>query len=422
MSARGVKKKLARKRLPRDGLRGKIGKPIRERAQHSLTRVGRALGADWVLVIRGLRPRGKKQRVRFLLLETENGTVLSDSTEHLVWNRKWRAVLRTRTAAMFERLREDRDAKLDPPESQEDESLVGASGDSEIEERETVSDGRESDEDSQADSTAIEASREAAIERDDDNDSTQLVLKKKRRKGENRPMISFGLRFHFGRRTMDYNDVVTSNLRPHSASGSPGLGVFAEFYPLRRPKHSFLRFLGIEGAYDMFSVADSTVEDVDQVTVQNSWSSWRLGLKKKFLFGPVDFGVLLSYGMLSYGLTSPEGSAIGSEVPSVKYNFLRPGLSLKINFGRMHVFTEAGYLQMLSNGSIKDDFFPRASSAGLDAQLGLGMRLFGSFETRLSVDYTRVFYSLRPEVGDTYVAGGALDQFYRAHLAFIYSI
>ena len=48
------------------------------------------------------------------------------------------------------------------------------------------------------------------------------------------------------------------------------------------------------------------------------------------------------------------------------------------------------------------------------------MSLVRGWEARLVGDYERYFYSFKPEPGDEYVAGGALDQFYGGRLAVAY--
>ena len=53
--------------------------------------------------------------------------------------------------------------------------------------------------------------------------------------------------------------------------------------------------------------------------------------------------------------------------------------------------------------------------------LGLGIKLTDGLEARLVAEYARFFYSFTPQVGDAYVAGGALDQIYGMRLGAAYA-
>ena len=52
--------------------------------------------------------------------------------------------------------------------------------------------------------------------------------------------------------------------------------------------------------------------------------------------------------------------------------------------------------------------------------LGVSDTVAPSVELSLDVVYTRFFYDLLPQPGDTYVAGGALDQMATVSLGFAY--
>ena len=41
-------------------------------------------------------------------------------------------------------------------------------------------------------------------------------------------------------------------------------------------------------------------------------------------------------------------------------------------------------------------------------------------ELRLQLEYTRYYYTMNPEVGDPYVAGGALDEFFGSQITVSY--
>ncbi len=73
------------------------------------------------------------------------------------------------------------------------------------------------------------------------------------------------------------------------------------------------------------------------------------------------------------------------------------------------IYGSGSYLFVLSTGPV-GGYFARESVGGVEGRLGVARSLGHRFEASLEVAYTRFFYSLNPQPGDTFVAGGALDQ------------
>ena len=88
---------------------------------------------------------------------------------------------------------------------------------------------------------------------------------------------------------------------------------------------------------------------------------------------------------------------------------MRVGLDARLTVWRLAFLVGAGYLGVLDAGEVYDRF-SAASVGGIDTELTLAVILGSGFETRLGAHYERYFSTFEPEVGDAYVAGGALDQ------------
>ena len=56
--------------------------------------------------------------------------------------------------------------------------------------------------------------------------------------------------------------------------------------------------------------------------------------------------------------------------------------------------------------------FPHATSAGVDGTLNAAYAFLPWLEARADANYTRIFSSAKPERGDAYIAGGALDEYF----------
>ena len=93
----------------------------------------------------------------------------------------------------------------------------------------------------------------------------------------------------------------------------------------------------------------------------------------------------------------------------------------RIPIGPIAVALLLKYQGALDAGETKDRF-TGASVGGLVFGGGVNVPLISGLEGRIGAEYYRWFYSFSPEVGDEFIAGGALDQYIhlRAGLAFAY--
>jgi hypothetical protein len=128
--------------------------------------------------------------------------------------------------------------------------------------------------------------------------------------------------------------------------------------------------------------------------------------------------VVGAYGEEGFSFDAPPNAP---PLPSVDYRFVRASGDVRIPFGRVTALAGAGYLVVLSVGDIASRF-PRAWAGGVEAELGGALTIATGWEARLTASYRRFFYALHPTPGDTYVAGGALDELgsAQAGLAYVY--
>jgi hypothetical protein len=71
-------------------------------------------------------------------------------------------------------------------------------------------------------------------------------------------------------------------------------------------------------------------------------------------------------------------------------------------------------MYVMSAGQFSDRF-PHATIAGVDATATGAYAFLPWLEGRAEVNYTRIFSSAKPERGDSYIAGGALDEYFIFH-------
>lgn len=212
----------------------------------------------------------------------------------------------------------------------------------------------------------------------------------------------------FGLRSYSIVDRRTASLRPYSLPAAPLPSIAVEVYPLARSGMPIVEGIGITADYARAIAVDST--DSTGKRVDTSWQSWDIGLRGQWMLGPALVGAGFGYGAIDFELGD---LGPGAQLPTVSYRLLQPGLDGRLFFGKLSVFAGASYLAALSTGEI-DRTFPRASVGGIGARLGGGFSITDNLEVSLGAGYTRFFYSFHPEPGDANVAGGALDQMFRA--------
>jgi hypothetical protein len=222
-----------------------------------------------------------------------------------------------------------------------------------------------------------------------------------------------------GGRQFHYNDRVTdSNLRPYDLPQglllpeTPGLAASVEVYPLARTEWSFARDIGLSGHVGI----DWAKARLGTSTTSVQWHSWEVNLRGRIPLGPRAeapfLGVELGVGELDFGFDAA-ASTVTARLPGVDYHYLRLGVDGRIPVGPVAVLLGVAYRPILGAGQLGTDF-PNESIAGMDAKVGVALKLLPWMEARIVVNYTRVWASFNPHPGDTYVAGGGLDQFINA--------
>lgn len=231
-----------------------------------------------------------------------------------------------------------------------------------------------------------------------------------------------GASFELGGRKFKYTDRITPNLRDYDVFGAPGFALDAEVYPAATTKIAVLSDIGLTVAYgQIFGVSSSTGDSA--YNFDNTWNHFSTGIRYRLRIGDgadvPTVGVSGRFGFVTFSFDPQDKKSeeIGGEVASVKYTFLRPGLDARIPAGPVAFMAGFGWMFILDGGDVVTRFTPDnrgtkgdASLGGLDLSLGLAVGIAGGLEARLVAQYDRFFYAFEPQVGDQYVAGGALDQ------------
>ncbi|MGZ3454418.1 MAG: hypothetical protein ACXVEF_32730 [Polyangiales bacterium] len=246
----------------------------------------------------------------------------------------------------------------------------------------------------------------------------------KRPSGEyNRALFIGGLGVDLGLRRFEYNQPITKNLRAYSVSGAPMLTVNVELYPLAGSGGPVGDF-GIVGLYSRALALQSAPQGGQKFST--TWDRWFAGLRYRIRTsgdsGPL-VGITVGYGHEGFTFSGMP-DALASEVPAQAYGYVKIAADARIPVGPLALMAGAGYLVTSASGSDATSVagrFSRAKVGGIEATAGVGLTLAKGLEARALVRYTRFFWSMNPELGDTYIAGGAVDTFASLHLGVAYA-
>ncbi len=213
-----------------------------------------------------------------------------------------------------------------------------------------------------------------------------------------------------GGRSFNYNDGLSAHLHSFELPIAPVTRIQAEVKPLEPLRIRALSNLSVFGSFTQALLVSGVTGTGNRVDA--TWQEYDAGVRYRVLgsSGAVPAVALAaSYGDQRFAFASTLPSS--DTPPSVDYTYVRGGLELRWQLGGLVALTAAaGYRYVLGEGGLQTQF-PRLSGGAVDATMGGAVRISSHFEARLALAYARYFFSMNPQPGDPFVAGGALDEF-----------
>jgi hypothetical protein len=221
--------------------------------------------------------------------------------------------------------------------------------------------------------------------------------------------VSAGVRWYG--RFFDYHQDVFGELRGYALTAAPMLSASVEWYPGAHFSRGVASWFGLV-AQGSFVVGVSSRDSRD-MTYATTALSFDVGIRARVPVGLHDIGLHVTYGQQHFAIESNGGGGAGQTdpgVPGVQYQSVRVGASARLAASeRVAILLGASGLPLLGAGDLATNYFRRATAAGVEAQLGLAIGLAHGVELRVLADARRYFFAMNPQVGDTWIAGGALD-------------
>lgn len=223
-------------------------------------------------------------------------------------------------------------------------------------------------------------------------------------------------------RSFEYVDNITRNLREYGSGLSFGVGTRAVVYPLTfRQRSGTTRRLGWTAAYAQDFGLNPSVADAPDVVLSHQWREWLTGPVVAWDFRSVLLAASLTYGRYEATFEIPPGFANGDELPGVSYENLKIELSGRWELSSLSIFGSAAYTFARRGGDVGDRLFPNSAFGGIFLRGGVARHVWQGVEVFAAARYDHFFYDLRPQRGDVYLAGGALDLHFTAEIGMAYA-
>jgi hypothetical protein len=238
-------------------------------------------------------------------------------------------------------------------------------------------------------------------------------VEKTRARGPHPFEASLGL--GFVSRDLDYVDDFSGNLEPYNLGGTPAVEAALDWFPWAHSR--LLSYLGVCGALEY--TFDPISTDAAGKAFASRGYDLRGGIRARKSFARGSVSLTASYGRHAFLLFATGDDTGEPPVPDVTYDYARAGAHGRLQVSRKLALELGGaYRHILSTGEIgSQDFFSRATAGGVDMEAAVTVAGPFGLELRAGVDLRRYFFSMNPEPGDTFIAGGAVDQYLTGSLA-----
>jgi hypothetical protein len=224
-----------------------------------------------------------------------------------------------------------------------------------------------------------------------------------------RSEVAVSLSAGLASRHFTYSDPIGRLLRPYKLPAAPMASFGLEAYPLAATSVPVLRDLGFAGRVSRAIAVDSKTPE--GAKLETSWTRFSGELRQRLLVpGPHAFEAGIFAGADASYFVMSTTTKLAALLPTARAISLRFGFDARVLVaGRLSLMLSGAYLDTTSPGEIYERF-RRPRVAGVDGAFGCAVGLTPGFEAQLTGEYTRYFATFKPAVGDTAVAGGALDE------------
>lgn len=221
-----------------------------------------------------------------------------------------------------------------------------------------------------------------------------------------------------------YHQDVYGALRDYTLPAGPSISIGGRWFPGAHFTDGIGSAFGVGFRFDRSMGLDS--ERGPALSYPTAQRIFELDALGRFVAPSYEIVAGLGFGSHAFVLdnatpATPDLDPV-PDIPDIDYRYVRVAVDGRFDVvRRFDVGFGVGALAVLDAGGIDDTvWFPRSQAGGLTLELDGYVPLAHGIELRASLEYRRYFHAMNSQLGDSRIAGGALDQYTTAELAVLY--
>ncbi len=224
-------------------------------------------------------------------------------------------------------------------------------------------------------------------------------------------------------RRFRYNEDVNDYLSAYTLGAGAGLSVDLRWFPGASFTDGVGSAFGVDVRFERSMGLRSDGDDATYDTIRRTYEILALG---RYVHERLELVGQFGYGNHAFVFENDDPATNlvdpSPDVPGVTYSYLRIGGEVRAMFTeRVGLLAGISYLVVLDPGGIGSSaWFPNARAGGTSLSARAVYQLPHRVELRAGLEYRRYFLDMRSELGDPYVAGGAVDHHVALEVAAAY--
>jgi hypothetical protein len=207
----------------------------------------------------------------------------------------------------------------------------------------------------------------------------------------------------------------------------PALFINVNWYPGSHFTTGAAEWIGLTGGFERGFATKSVYREGDkenEQTLTTNTQNWYIGGRFRLPLGAHQLGLQGTFGQHSFIL---EGDTALPLIPDVKYTNIRVGLDGTFRFGDFMAGAHVAKRFVTDTGTMQTVWFPNVKTDSLEAGVMVGYRLASMLDLVAGFDWLRYAFNFNPvpQRGpnqESFVAGGAVDEYLTGHIAFRFHV
>lgn len=236
-------------------------------------------------------------------------------------------------------------------------------------------------------------------------------------------------------RSFDFHDTIAdvypnsgyTQLLSYELPLGPALYIGATVYPASFFTSGIAEWIGLTVGFEKgFATSSVFLENQQgEKTLKTNMQEFYVGPRFRIPVGDHEIGLGGTYGQHKFLLTGDEDLALPL-IPDITYSYFKIGLDGTLHFGDFLVGAHVGKRIVFDTGEIEKVWFPSAKATSLEFGVKAGYRLVSSLDLVVGFDWLKYAFDFNPVPArnppptgvESYVAGGAVDQYMSGYLGF----